>query len=90
MLPAFRLQPGRRAADGEGMDLSAGSLFAMLVIGSIGFSFFLYGKKQLRVPQMVTGILLMAVPYLVGDALWMSGVASALLACLWCACRAGL
>jgi hypothetical protein len=72
------------------MEISAGALFAMLVISSVGFSFFLYGKKQARIPQLVTGMLLMVCPYFVGDALWMSVVAAVLLAGLWFACRSGL
>lgn len=72
------------------MELSAGFLCAMLVVSSVGFSFLLYGKKQMRIPQLVAGIVLIALPYLVGDALWMTGMAAILLAGLWFACRAGL
>jgi hypothetical protein len=72
------------------MDISAGSLFAMLVISTVGFSLFLYGKKQVRLPQLVTGVVLMVFPYFVGGVLWMTGIAAALVTALWFACRAGL
>ena len=72
------------------MELTAGSLFAMLVVSSIGFALYLYGKRQARVPQLVTGVLMMVFPYFVTGVVWMSGVAVALLAALWCACRSGL
>lgn len=85
----FLLKPGSRPVDGRGMELTAGALCAMLVISSIGFALFVYGKKQVRVPQLVAGVLLMGFPYFVADALWMSGIATALLAGLWLGCRAG-
>ena len=49
------------------MDLSAGMLVASLVIGSIGFGLFLYGKKQLRMPQFVVGLAMMIYPYFVSN-----------------------
>lgn len=36
-----------------------------LVFGSIGFGFFLYGKKQGAIVPLVCGVLLMLVPYLI-------------------------
>ncbi len=59
-------------------------------VGStIGFSIFLYGKKQARLPQLVAGMLLMVVPFLMLPALW-TGVLSALVvAVLWGGVRAG-
>jgi hypothetical protein len=44
-------------------DFDSTSLFLSLVITSVGFSFFLYGRKAERYPQMVGGLLLMVYPY---------------------------
>ena len=72
------------------MDFTAGSLFAMLVVSTVGMALFVYGKKQVRVPHLVTGGLLMVFPYFVGGALWMSGIGIAMVVGLWIAVRAGL
>jgi hypothetical protein len=54
------------------MDLSASSLFASLIWGSIGFGLFIYGKKQ-RVPApLFGGIAIMGLTYFVSSALYMS------------------
>jgi hypothetical protein len=71
------------------MDLSAGSLFASLVISTIGGGFFLYGKKQQRLPQLFTGLVLGVYPYFVGNVAWMIVIAAALIGGLWLAVRAG-
>ena len=47
-------------------------LFASLIWGSVGFGYFIYGKKQQSLPAMVGGILMMAVSYFVSSALGMS------------------
>ena len=38
-----------------------------LLFGSIGFGFFLYGKKQKAVVPIITGIALSVVPYFIAD-----------------------
>ncbi len=58
--------------------MSTGTIIAGFLVSTMGFSFFLYGKKQGRVPQLITGMLLMASPFLVPDPVWMSCVAVAL------------
>ena len=57
------------------MNFSAGSIFAGIVFGVIGFSAFIYGKKQVSFKPMVIGIALMAYPYFVSNtiALWLIG-----------------
>ena len=47
-----------------------------LLFGSIGFGFFLYGKKQKAVVPIITGIALCVVPYFIANvyALVMVGV----------------
>jgi len=71
------------------MDLSFGSILASLVVSTVGFGFFLYGKKQLRMPQFIAGVVLMVFPYFVGSPLWMLGIAGGLLVGLSFAIRAG-
>lgn len=51
----------------QGLQLGPGYLFVSLVTSSLGFSFFVYGKKQLRVPQLLAGIALMALPVFVAE-----------------------
>jgi len=72
------------------MDMSAGSLFASLFVSSIGFSLFMYGKKQLRTPQLAVGLVMMGFPYVVPGPLAMLGIGAALVGGLVLALRAGL
>jgi len=71
------------------MEFSAGSLFASLLVSSVGFGIFIFGKKQERVPQLVVGGVMMAFPYMISDPLPMVGVGLGLIACLYGALRAG-
>ena len=56
-------------------NLTFSQLFAGIVFGSVGFVAFIYGKKQASWRPMAWGILLMAFPYLVQQAmaLWVGG-----------------
>lgn len=72
------------------MDISTSSLVANLVIGTVGFSVFLYGKKQQRLPQLVAGLVLMLYPFFVEDAVLVWAIGAAILAGLWYAVRKGL
>ena len=72
------------------MNLTTSDLFTSLFVSTVGFGFFLYGKKQRRIPQLVTGLVLMVFPYFVDGALWMLAIAAALIAALWLAVRLGL
>jgi len=47
-------------------------LFASLFWGSVGFGYFIYGKKQSSWLPMVAGVGMMAAAYLIGSALLMS------------------
>jgi hypothetical protein len=38
-----------------------------LLFGSIGFGFFIYGKKQKAVVPLITGIMLCVVPYFIAN-----------------------
>jgi hypothetical protein len=71
------------------VNLDANSLIAGLVVSSIGFVLFSYGKKMGRAPHVVTGLILMVFPYVVPNVLAQFGIAAALCALLWLAVRQG-
>lgn len=48
-----------------GMD--GASLLWGLVFGSIGFAYFMYGKKQSALVPALTGVMLMVYPYFVSN-----------------------
>jgi hypothetical protein len=72
------------------MNLDANALLASLLIGSVGFVSFAYGKKQRRLPQMLVGVGLMVFPYFVSSIPWMFGIAAALIGVLVALLRLGL
>ena len=51
--------------------VSTETIIAAFLVSTVGFSLFLYGKKQRRLPQLVTGILMMTSPLVLGDPVWM-------------------
>ena len=71
------------------MEMTATGLFLSLLVSSVGVGFFIYGKKQNRVPQLVAGILLLVYPYFIADTWIMLGIGVAILASLWLAVRFG-
>jgi len=85
----MHLRSGLSTADPGRMDLSPGSLVASFVVSTVGYACFRYGKKQVRLPQVVVGIVLMLAPLVVSNplALWSTG--GVLCAGLWGATRAG-
>ncbi len=55
------------------MELSDSSfLFASLIWGSVGFGYFIYGKKQQSFVPMVGGVLILVASYLASSAWVMS------------------
>jgi len=60
--------------------LSTASLLWGVVFGSVGFSFFVYGKKQQAVVPLVCGLGLMTVPYFVSNLLLLVAIGVALIA----------
>jgi hypothetical protein len=70
--------------------LDGNAILASMLIGSVGFVSFAYGKKQRRLPQMLIGLALMGFPYFVASVPLMLGIAAALLAALWLMVRLGL
>lgn len=51
---------------------TASFLFASLIWGSVGFGYFIYGKKQASWPPMAAGLLMMVASYFAGSALLMT------------------
>lgn len=72
------------------MDLDANSLLASLLVSSIGFVLFVYGRRMRRIPQLAVGLTLLIYPYFVSNVWLMFGIAAALLALLWFGVKQGL
>ncbi len=71
------------------MDFDANAILLSLLIGSVGFVSFAYGKRQGRVPQMLAGLVLMAYPYFVSNLWLMGGIGAAVCGALWLVIRLG-
>jgi len=72
------------------MSLDAGSLIASLLVSSVGFVLFEYGRRMRRVPQIGVGIVLMIYPYFVDNVWVMLGIGVILLVILWFCLLRGL
>ena len=70
------------------MDSTA--LILGFVFGTVGFGFFLYGKKQRRVPPLLYGVVLMVLPYVLPDAAPLVVSTLAATAAFWVAMQRGL
>ena len=71
------------------MSFEPGWLIASLVVSSIGFVLFVYGKKMVRIPQLVVGLAMLVYPYFVPNVIAMLIVAAVLSLALWLAVRLG-
>ena len=45
------------------MSFEPSTLLLSLILGLVGFSLFMYGRKQARVPHLIAGLLFMVYPY---------------------------
>jgi hypothetical protein len=70
------------------MDIPIAVLVTGFLFSTVGFSLFLYGKKQARPPQLVAGGLMMLLPFVVPGALWITATELSSLGALWLALRA--
>jgi hypothetical protein len=68
---------------------SSSSFFASMMVGTVGMGFFVYGKKQQRIPQLFAGLALMAYPYFVDDVVVMLAIGAGVIAAMWFAIRSG-
>ncbi|MFN0243582.1 MAG: hypothetical protein ACKVWV_11875 [Planctomycetota bacterium] len=72
------------------MTFSAGWLFTSLIVGTTGGGFFLYGKKQSRIPQLVAGLVLIAESTFIASVGWMLAAAALALVALYLVVRSGM
>jgi hypothetical protein len=72
------------------MSFDAPSIFASLLVGSIGFVLFAYGRKSGRPPHVATGIVMMIFPYFAPSATWVLVIGASILALLAVAVRLGM
>jgi hypothetical protein len=70
--------------------LSGNAILASVLIGSVGFGLFVYGKKQRRPPHLVAGLLLMVYPYFVSSVALTFVIAGAALGLLYLATYLGI
>jgi hypothetical protein len=72
------------------MNFDPASLLASLVVSSVGWVLFSYGRKQSRFPHVVTGILMMVYPYFMSSVVLQLTMLPVLLLLLWLATRFGM
>lgn len=64
-------------------------LFLSLLPSGVGFILFVYGRKQVRVPQLVAGIVMMVYPYFTSSIAALVGVGVAIGVALYVALQLG-
>ena len=79
----------RPSVDERPVDFSPAWLLTSLLVSTVGLGFFLYGKKQTRLPQLVAGIVIMLESAFVPSPAWMVASAGVVLLALWALLRAG-
>lgn len=62
------------------LTLDTSSLLWGLVFGSVGFAYFMYGKKQRALVPALAGVILMVYPYFVTNTVLLVVVGAALMA----------
>ena len=82
-----RRRDGGRKIDG--MNIDPTMIFLSMIPSGAGFVLFVYGKKEGRWPQLVTGLLLMVYPYFTPSLASMIGVGVLLGAGLYTALQLG-
>lgn len=65
------------------------TLAAGFAVSGVGFVLFSYGRKMGRVPQVISGLVLMVFPYFVSSVVLMLAIAALLCGALYVATRAG-
>jgi len=71
------------------MDLDAGSLLTSMLVSSVGFVLFTYGRRMGRPAHVWIGIVLLIFPYFVSSVAAMLGIACVLCLVLWLAAQRG-
>ena len=72
-----------------GIDFSASWMLAGLLVSTVGFGLFLYGKKETRFPQLIAGLAMMIYPGFVASPMVIIAIGGALVGGVWVAVRAG-
>jgi hypothetical protein len=72
------------------MTLDPNALLLSLLFGSVGFVFFVYGKRQSRPVHMGAGVLLMVYPYFVSNLWAMAAIGVGIIGLLWLLVRLGV
>ncbi|MGB5286691.1 MAG: hypothetical protein WBN29_19445 [Polyangiales bacterium] len=65
-------------------------LVVSLLVSSVGFVMFMYGKKQQRPVQLGAGLLLLLFAFFIRDGLWLGLVGAVICLVVWGAVQAGL
>jgi len=65
-------------------------LIVSLLVSSVGFVMFMYGKKQHRPVQLGSGLLLLLFPFFLRDGLWLGLSGALVCAIAWGSVKAGL
>ena len=59
------------------------SLIIGIIAGAFGAAYFMYGKRQMKMVPMTSGVLLCVYPYFTDNLFWLSVIGLALLAALF-------
>jgi hypothetical protein len=71
------------------MDDGGTNMLLGMLSGTVGLALLIYGKKQVRPPHMLIGLVLMVFPYFMPNAWFTGGIALGLVAALAAAVRMG-
>jgi hypothetical protein len=72
------------------MSFDPNVMLASMLVSSIGFVLFSYGRKQRRLPHALVGVVMLVYPYFVSDIPIMLGVVPALFGLLWLGTHMGM
>jgi hypothetical protein len=72
------------------VSLDPNYLLASMLVNSIGFVLFKFGRSRERFPFTVVGVLMLVYPYFVSSMAWMLALVPVFLLLLWLATRMGL
>ena len=72
------------------LNLEPGYLLASMLVSSVGFVLFKYGRSQRRFPHTAMGIVMLIYPYFVGDYAIMLGIGAVLCGLLFALVRLGM
>jgi hypothetical protein len=64
-------------------------LFASLIWGSVGFGYFIYGKKQSSWVPMTGGVIMILLSYFAPSAMSMSLLSLLIIGCTWYLLKSG-